>query len=75
MFQSIEANHPKLTVVFQPALRRLQWPGFQAAMMVAPENLTPDQAGAFQHLQMLGNGVEGNAERCRDFGHPRRACR
>jgi hypothetical protein len=75
MFQSIEVSRPKLPIVFEPALCHFQGLGFESAMMIASDNLAPDQPGAFQHLQMLRNSIEGNAEWRGDFGYPRRAGR
>src|SRR5262245_62540926 len=65
--QAIETLLPETAIAFQPVVHLLQRTRFDAAG--PPLRLAPaqDQAGALQHLEMLGDGGKAHVE---GFGEP-----
>lgn len=44
-------------------------------MVLAPHHLPPDQSGALQHQNVLGNSIQRHRKRPRDFGDRGRLAR
>src|SRR5262245_18194757 len=60
--QAIEPRVPELAVVGQPRIDAAQRAGRQAAWPPLRRPRTCDEAGALEHLQMLGNGRPADLE-------------
>lgn len=65
--QGVETTVPKLPVVLQPSLPRLQWACIQSAQVQATAHFALDQAGPLQHPDVLGCSRERHVERCRQL--------
>jgi len=58
-----------------PGGRLTQRRRVKAAAVFAPNDLPPDQSGALQHQNVLGDGIERHWKRACDFRHGSRLAR
>ena len=70
-FESIEALFPEATVLVKPVGGVFQGGGLQLARAPLRLAAARDQAGALQHLQMLGNRRQAHVERLGQLGDGR----
>src|SRR5208283_3198650 len=62
LLEAIEALLPETPIVLQPVGRVLEWTGLELARAPLRLTSTRDQAGAFQNLEMLGDGGKAHRE-------------
>ena len=60
---------PENAVSLDPRRSVLNWLGSEPAAVYAAVFFTREQARAFEHAQVLGNGGERHTERFRQVGH------
>jgi hypothetical protein len=68
MAQTVEPALPERTAFGDPLLGESQAHGLDAARAHAPTLLRLNEAALFEHLEVLYDGGEGNAERRREIG-------
>jgi hypothetical protein len=56
-FHRIQSLFPELPILPEPVRCVLQGEGLQLAVVITALDFPSDQAGLFQHLEMLGNRV------------------
>ena len=70
-----EGLFPELAIALEPLRRLGQRLGFEAARAALRVGGVGDEAGALEHLEMLGDGGLAHGERLRELGHRRVAGR
>src|SRR6266508_924462 len=67
--QAIEALVPKAAITFEPVVNVLQRVGLDPAGPPLRLAAACDEAGALQHLEMLGDGGKAHLKRLCELGH------
>lgn len=62
LFQGIQPHFPEFPVMFEPTSGLAKGPRAQPAVVLAANDLTLEQARAFEDAQMLRDGGQGNIE-------------
>jgi len=70
LLQCIEFRFPEMPLVAEPLVGVAQAAAFERAVMNASIDFPPDEFGSFQHLEMLGNGVQRHIEWRGQISHP-----
>lgn len=71
MLHAIQPRFPELPVVYEPPFGAAQRGGVEGKVVLAPAACASNQARAFKHFYVLGDGVEGNRKRRGDLTHRR----
>jgi hypothetical protein len=61
--EKVQPLLPDLSMLFDPADRRIERAGFEPARSILSVSAATDQTGSLEHLQMLRDGLKRDVER------------